>query len=141
MGYRRALTEAGLAPDETLVFHREFTQEAGFAMTNEAIALRPRVTALFAVNNFIALGALKALEEAALRVPEDVSMVAFDDLPLTLVVNPFLTVAAQPAYEMGQMATQQLVSRISGNIQDAPVHLVLPTTLIVRRSSGPRSTP
>jgi LacI family transcriptional regulator len=137
MGYHRALAEAGLPPDEALVFHREFTQEAGFAMTNEAIALRPRVTALFAVNNFIALGALKALEEAALRVPADVSLVAFDDLPLTLVVNPFLTVAAQPAYEMGQLATQQLMRRISPGSDEGPAHLVLPTTLVVRRSSGP----
>lgn len=136
-GYARALMEAGIQKDDHLVFYREFTQEAGYAMALEALAVQPSVTALFAVNNFIAIGALKALEGASLCVPDDISLVAFDDLPLTLVVNPILTVAAQPAYEMGQRATQQLVRRILGEAGDDPEHIVLPTRLIVRRSSGP----
>ena len=140
-GYRRALADAGLPVDEAYIFHREFTQTAGAemaqqAMARQTLALSPRPTALFAVNNFIAIGALKALREMALRVPDDVSLVAFDDLPQALVIEPFLTVASQPAYEMGRRATEVLLQRLYGNVPETFQHVILPTTLIVRQSSA-----
>ena len=122
--------------DEAYIFHREFTQTAGAEMAQQAMSLTPRPTALFAVNNFIAIGALKALREMGLRVPEDVSLVAFDDLPQALVIDPFLTVASQPAYEMGQRATQVLLQRLADDAAETYQNIVLPTTLIVRQSSG-----
>ncbi len=67
--------------------------------------MTPRPTAMFASNNFIAIGALKALRDAQVSVPDEMSVVGFDDLPLRFVVDPFLTVADQPAYEIGQRAT------------------------------------
>ncbi len=136
-GYRRALAEAGLSADEALLFHREFTLAAGEAMARQAMALDPRPTALFAVNNFIAIGALQALHAMGVRVPEDISLVAFDDLPPTLMLEPFLTVASQPAYEMGYHATELLLQRIAGDAPAAYQHIVLPTTLIVRESASP----
>jgi LacI family transcriptional regulator len=105
-------------------------------MTESILALPDRPTALFAVNNFIAIGALRALRDADLRIPEDMALVGFDDLPLALVVEPFLTVAAQPAYEMGARATDLLLTRIRGDGAEAPIEVILPTELIVRRSSG-----
>jgi LacI family transcriptional regulator len=135
-GYRRALSEAGVPIDETLVLHRDYTQESGYAMTESILRLPDRPTALFAVNNFIAIGAVRALREAGLRIPEDMALVGFDDLPLALVVEPFLTVAAQPAYEMGARATEHLLTRIDGDDVAAPIEVILPTELIVRRSSG-----
>ena len=135
-GYKQALTDAGLPVDETYVFHREFTQTAGAEMTQQAMSLTPRPTAIFAVNNFIAIGALKALQEMGLRVPEDVALVAFDDLPQALVIDPFLTVASQPAYEMGRRATEVLLQRLAGEAEEGYQHIVLPTTLIVRQSSN-----
>ncbi|MDF1513702.1 MAG: LacI family DNA-binding transcriptional regulator [Anaerolineae bacterium] len=134
-GYRRAVQDAGLALDEELILEREFTQAAGYDMVRHMMSLSPRPSAVFAVNNFIAIGAYKALREMNLRVPEDISMVAFDDLPPTLVMEPFLTVAAQPAYEMGYQATGLLLDRISGKLPDQVQSIVLPTELIVRTST------
>jgi LacI family transcriptional regulator len=105
-------------------------------MAQQAMELTPQPSALFAVNNFIAIGALKALREMGLRVPENVSIVAFDDLPQALVIDPFLTVASQPAYEMGQRATQVLLQRLTGDAEESYQNIVLPTTLIVRQSSA-----
>ncbi len=97
----------------------------------------PRPTALFAANNFIAIGAFHALSEAKLRVPDDVSVVAFDDLPPAFVIDPFLTVVEQPAYDMGQRATELLLARLSGEGPMIPQMVVLPTRMIIHRSSGP----
>jgi LacI family transcriptional regulator len=106
-------------------------------MTQCALTLTPRPTALFAANNFIALGALKALRDAGLRVPEDITLVGFDDIPLAFLFDPFLTVAAQPAYEMGHIATELLLARLSGLAPAEYQHILLPTETIVRKSSGP----
>ena len=138
-GYRKALEEAGLPIDERLILTREFTQAAGYAMTENILALEPRPTAIFAVNNFIAIGAFKALTEMNLQVPDDISMVAFDDLPPALVMEPFLTVAVQPAYEMGYRATTLLLDRLSGKLPEEYQNVVLPTELIVRVSTSTSS--
>jgi LacI family transcriptional regulator len=133
-GFTRALVdEAGLpAP---AVLHGAYSIEGGRDMAMAAMRLTPRPTALFAANNFIAIGVLHALEELGLRVPDDVAVVGFDDLPQAMVTFPFLTVAAQPAMEMGRLAVEMLVARIAD--PDAPVRdVVLPTELVVRRSSG-----
>jgi LacI family transcriptional regulator len=136
IGYRRALEEADLLDNE-LVYFDAFTQASGFEMAHKALLQSPRPTALFAANNFIAYGALKALREAGLDVPAAISMVAFDDLPEGLVADPILTVAAQPAYEMGQMATELLLNRLRSEVQQPCQEIILPTELIVRSSSGP----
>jgi LacI family transcriptional regulator len=134
-GYCRALREAHLPVEETLVLHGDFMQESGEEMTRQAMALEPRPTALFAANNFITIGAMKALQSAGLRVPEDVALVGFDDLPPALVTFPFFTVVSQPAYEMGRRATELLLERLEKS--DLPARkIVLPTEIIVRRSSG-----
>jgi LacI family transcriptional regulator len=135
-GYRMALYDAGFPIDETLIVKREFTQAAGYAMAQHILALEPRPTAIFAVNNFIAIGAFKALTEQNLRVPDDISMVAFDDLPPALVMKPFLTVAAQPAYEMGHRAATLLLDRLSGHLPGEVQSIVLPTELVVRTSTS-----
>jgi DNA-binding LacI/PurR family transcriptional regulator len=112
-----------------------FTQASGAEMARRALAADPRPTALIAGNNFIAIGALNAARELGLRVPEDAALAGFDDLPPALVTFPFLTVASQPAYAMGQAATRLLLERLNG-AGGAPRELVLPTELIVRASSG-----
>ncbi|HEX7976242.1 MAG TPA: LacI family DNA-binding transcriptional regulator [Anaerolineales bacterium] len=136
-GYERALAEAGLKDESRQVYYGEYTQSSGYEMAKQALAANPRPTALFAANNFIAIGALRALRAFGLRVPEDMSLVGFDDLPPSLVTFPFLTVAAQPAYEMGQKATELLLSRLNENMPGAFQEIVLPTEVIVRQSSGP----
>ena len=157
-GYRLALQEAGLTfelvlygeydlasgfrlanqalQDDLHPTYGENDLASGFRLTGEALQSHPRPTAFFAANNFLAIGALRALRAHNLQVPEEMALVGFDDLPEALVVDPFLTVVAQPAYEMGHRATELLLARLAGQA-DAPYQeIVLPTRLIVRKSSG-----
>ena len=135
-GYCRALQELGLEAQAELICYGEYTQESGYQMAQKVLSLIPRPTALFAANNFIAIGALRALREAGVHVPEDMALVSFDDIPPAFVIEPFLTVAAQPAYEMGRRATELLLARLSGQAPLECQEIVLPTEIIVRRSSG-----
>jgi LacI family transcriptional regulator len=137
-GYQRALAEFGVTAEA--VYHGPLTQTGGYEMAQTALAAQPRPTAIFAANNFIAIGVYRALRAAGLRIPEDMALVAFDDLPPALVLEPFLTVASQPAYEMGRQATELLLSRLAGPPADGDIvpyqEIILPTEIIIRQSSG-----
>jgi LacI family transcriptional regulator len=135
-GYRRALTEAGIPPGPKREYNGAFNQASGFEMTRKALVEAQKPTALFAANNFIAFGALKALHELGLRVPEDIAVVGFDDLPSALVTIPFLTVAAQPAYEMGSRAIEILLKKLVEGPSDQYQEVVLPAEIVIRQSSG-----
>ncbi len=135
-GVRKALKEAGVVPDPGLEYFGLFTQQSGHEMVCRAMSKTPRPTAIFAANNFIAIGALKALQELHIRVPEDVALVGFDDLPPALIVSPFLTVAAQPAYEMARKATEILLARLSDPESDQYQEIILSPEIVVRQSSG-----
>jgi LacI family transcriptional regulator len=135
-GYRRALAEAGIPQNKENEFNGAFTQESGFEMAHQAIQKNNKITAVFAANNFITFGTIKALQDMRLRVPEDVAVVGFDDLPASLVTFPFLTVAAQPAYEMGKKAMEILLGRLDGGLPDQYQEVVLPADIVIRQSSG-----
>ena len=135
-GYRRALIESGLGANE-LVYYGAFNQESGYELTRQATLHSSKPTAIFGANNFITIGIIKALHDLNVDVPKDISVVGFDDLPESMLVAPFLTVAAQPAYEMGRMATELLLKRISGEFSGKSENLILPTEVIVRGSTGP----
>jgi LacI family transcriptional regulator len=141
-GCRRALEESRLELDDDLVRYGGYNfgslnQADGYQMAREVLASAScRPTAIFAANNFIAFGAIRALREAGLRVPEDMSVVAFDDLPGDWVLDPFLTVVVQPAYAIGRHATELLLDRIAGDPDAAGQAVVLPFELIIRRSSA-----
>lgn len=139
LGYERALAAVGLHGSRR-VYWGDYTQEHGRRSMVEALAEDPPPTAVFAGNNFIAIGVMRALRAAGLRVPEDVSVVAFDDLPETLTIDPFFTVASQPAYEMGERATELLLARLSGTGPAEPQDILLPIEIIERRSSAPPRT-
>jgi LacI family transcriptional regulator len=135
-GYQRALREFGLELLDEFVYYGQFTLESGYQMTQQALNAIPRPTALLAGNNFIAIGALKALKDLHLSVPEDIAVVGFDDLPSTIVVDPILTAAAQPAYEMGRQGAELLLSRLTGSGPREIQEIILPIEIIVRQSSG-----
>jgi DNA-binding LacI/PurR family transcriptional regulator len=117
------------------VLHGAFSIDSGREMALQAMASAPRPTALFAANNFIAIGTLHALDGLGLRVPEDVAVVGFDDLPEAMVTFPFLTVAAQPAFEIGRESVSLLLDRMAN--PDLPSReLILQSKLVIRRSSG-----
>jgi LacI family transcriptional regulator len=140
-GYCRAMLDAGLELDDGLVRYGEYNygeynQVDGNRMALEVLAADPRPTAIFAANNFIAFGAMRSLREAGLRVPEDVSIVAFDDLPVAWLSDPFMTVVDQPAYEIGRRGAELLLARLDGTISGPGRDVVLPSELRIRRSSG-----
>jgi LacI family transcriptional regulator len=135
-GYQRALAEQGMPIRPELMQYGKFTVESGMEMARNALALSPRPTAVFAGNNFIAIGALKALQEFRVRVPEDVALVGFDDLPVNLTMDPFLTAAKQPAYAMGSRAAELLLARLGGTAPRGYQEVVLPTEIEIHRSSG-----
>lgn len=135
LGFQQAQKEAGIEAQPELIFYGEFNVQSGYQMAQQALALSPLPTAMLAGNNFIAIGALRALRDAGVSVPDSMAIVGFDDLPFYLVLDPFLTVAAQPAYEMGRRATELLLARLSGQAQDVFHEIVLPIELVVRSSS------
>jgi LacI family transcriptional regulator len=134
-GYLAAIKDANLS-DTQQIYWGEYTQEAGYDNTVQLLKANPRATAIFAANNFIAIGMMRASRDAGLHVPEDMSVVAFDDLPEAITIDPFFTVAAQPAYEMGQKATELLISRLNGDGSQEYREIVLPVEIIVRKSSS-----
>ena len=135
-GYQQALTDACLSENE-LIYYGAFKEQSGYELTNQALKQLPRPTAILGANNFIAIGIIKALHDLKLDVPGDVSVVGFDDLPESMFIKPFLTVARQRAYEMGQLATELLLKRISGELSQEHRELILPIEILVRESSGP----
>jgi LacI family transcriptional regulator len=138
-GYQLALSDAGMKVENDLVFSCEFSVESGYQMTQRLLSISPRPTAMFASNNFIAIGALKALRDAQVEVPKNMSVVGFDDLPLAIVVDPFLTVADQPAYEMGRLATLRLLDMLNHKNPEDIEETVLPISIIERKSTLPLS--
>ncbi len=137
-GYKQALDEAGLSENEQ-VYYGSFNQQTGYDSTRLAMMQLAKPSAILAANNFILIGVVKALRELQLRVPEDVSVVGFDDFPESMLVKPYFTAAVQPAYEMGRLAAELLLQRISGELSGECQTIVLPTEIVERESSGPVS--
>ena len=90
----------------------------------------------FAANNMLAIGVIRLLRKRGLRVPEDISVVCFDDLDLASAFDPFLTVIAQPAYEFGYQGMQMLIDRIEGKLSSNAETLILPSELRIRASAS-----
>jgi LacI family transcriptional regulator len=136
-GYHRAMDEQHLPPESQQVIFGEYNEASGFEMIQRVLASSPRPTALFATNNFIAFGAMRALHAAGIRTPEDMSIAVFDDLPAGWTFDPFLTVVSQPAYEIGRQAAELMLGRLASDQPIDPRTVVLPSALIVRRSTAP----
>jgi LacI family transcriptional regulator len=135
-GYRQALEAYRLPVDDDLIAEGDFTEASGIAAARHLLSLP--VSAIFAASDIMAVGALKAIREDGLRVPHDVALVGFDDLPLASAVQPPLTTVRQPIERLGSMAADLLLNRLENPPEgQAPAHhIVLPTKLIVRESCG-----
>jgi len=130
------MLEAGIDPGTQQILFGQYTEASGYEMTGRLLAAQSRPTAIFAGNNFIAFGAIQGLREAGKEIPDDISIVVFDDLPQGWVM-PFLTVIAQPAYEIGRLAAEMMIERLGADQPLEPRTIVLPCELITRRSSAP----
>ncbi len=136
IGYQLALAEADIPYDDRLVRHGEYRSIAGERLAYELLDEGLAPTAVFAANNAIMIGALNALERRSLRVPQDVALVCFGDLPNASRFFPFLTIAELPSYEMGVNAAQLLLSRLEAGVTFEPRRVILPARLTIRRSCG-----
>src|SRR5689334_1928095 len=133
-GYCEALAAAGIPLRDELVLRTTVDQLGGNRATQQMLALDPLPTAVFAVNNMTAVGAMQALREKGLAVPRDIGLVCFDDVEHLAVLSPFLTVVDQPAETFGSLGTQLLLERISGKAGNRSRRIVLQADLIVRKS-------
>ncbi|MFG2626622.1 LacI family DNA-binding transcriptional regulator [Streptomyces sp. NPDC048473] len=134
-GYRAALETAGLPFDPELIREGEFHHEAGYAAGLELLQLPDPPTALFAGNDLQALGIYEAARELGLRIPEDLSVVGFDDLPLTRWIGPPLTTVRQPLIEMAETAARLVLDLARGD-RPATTRVDLATKLVVRSSTA-----
>ncbi|HEX3790157.1 MAG TPA: LacI family DNA-binding transcriptional regulator [Pseudonocardiaceae bacterium] len=133
-GFADTFAAAGLPLSPELVVQGDFTFDCGYFAVKQLGARNQSFDAVFAHNDLSAAGAIKAAHEAGLRVPEDVAVVGFDDIPFATQTNPPLTTVRQPLREMGAAAAQMLMAYFAGTpLPDAPT--VLPTTLITRAST------
>jgi LacI family transcriptional regulator len=133
-GYRRALEQAGLPYEESLLIRGDYHAQSGMDITHSILKMNPRPTAIFALNDLMALGALGAAAEAGYSVPRNLAVVGYDDLELARFTNPPLTTIAQPKKEIGLQAVNLLVDRISQKSRPY-TRLVLAPELIIRRST------
>jgi len=133
-GYRAALEVAGVAVDAELIRPGDFYHESGFAGATALLALRRPPTAIFAASDQMALGVYEAVRQRRLRVPDDVSVVGFDDLPEVRWSSPPLTTVRQPLSEMGVMAARTVLRLARGEALESP-RVELATKLVVRDST------
>jgi DNA-binding LacI/PurR family transcriptional regulator len=137
-GYRRALIEAKLAVDPNLVVKTtSFDLPDGAEAARRLIRIENPPTAIFAISDTLALGAMQTIKEVGLRIPTDIALVAFNDIPAAGLVEPQLTTVAAPSYQLGYEAMKMLKSLIEGK---KPPHrqITLPTSLVIRKSCGCR---
>jgi LacI family transcriptional regulator len=133
-GYRDAITEADADVSVKLLVEGDFTEFSGFKAARQLLALSPRPTAIFACNDSMAIGALSALREEGVRVPNEIAVAGFDDIPIARYVSPPLSSVHVPIRRLGVRAVERLLLAMSDATEKA--REVLPTRLVVRESCG-----
>lgn len=132
-GYTQALRERGQLVQPEMITDGGFSEAGGYLAMQQLLPRQP--DAVFAASDAMAIGALRVLHEAGLRVPEDVALIGFDDMPFAARSDPPLTTIRQPTYRMGGLAVETLLDLIE-HPDSPPHHIVLPTELVVRASCG-----
>jgi LacI family transcriptional regulator len=132
-GYLKALKAHSLEFNPNLVENGNFTKEEGYLATKRLLSKKEKFTAIFSANDQMAIGAIRALKEAGLKVPDDISLVGFDNIEASSIIEPPLTTVSQPIYEMGKKAVEVLVKLIN-NEGVKEKKIMLKTKLIERHS-------
>lgn len=138
VGYKKALTEAGIKVRNNLIKQGDFSSETGYDRTVELIESKVHFSALFAANDQTAYGAIKALHDHGIKVPEDVSVIGFDDLPTSKFFTPGLTTLRQPVEEIGVVCAESILSLLTGEKRSTRLP---PIDLIVRESTVSKFRP
>jgi LacI family transcriptional regulator len=133
-GYQQSLMLSNIPYDEALVRYGKFSPESGFDAMSELLELEPRPEAVFVASDTVALGALRAIRQHGLRIPEDIALCGFDDISLSKFIDPPLTTVALPAFGLGWGAAELVVRLIAAEDVMNP-YLILDTELMIRQSS------
>lgn len=134
--YRETLAER-LPDAQPIVLPGEFDESTGYRAGQRIAAMTPRPDAVFAANDMMAIGCMAAIREAGLRIPEDIAVAGFDDVPMARYVSPALTTAGVRIAELGKAALGQLTAQIDGSAAPAPcAHVRIPAELMVRASTA-----
>jgi LacI family transcriptional regulator len=134
-GFREALRDHNLALEETLIQDGDFTETGGYQGMKKLLRLDPRPTAVFASNDLMALGAMLAMREENLRIPEDIALIGLDDIPAAKLVHPTLTTMTQMQEDIGRLAAEMIFERIEGTAPDKSRLVEMPYKLIARESA------
>jgi DNA-binding LacI/PurR family transcriptional regulator len=137
-GYRDALAAADIVPKEDYIRYAtiDYSFKSGFDAARSLLSQEKRPTALFCISDMLALGAIASAREMGFRVPEDVTVIGFDDVEQTTMFHPHVTTMAQPCFELGEKAMEMLESQLMHS--SSPREATLPHKLMVRESSSPR---
>ena len=135
-GFRRAMTDGGLDPEQALVVAGDFRESAGYDAGVAILSHPSRPTAVFAANDAMAVGLLAALRAAGRRVPRDIAVVGFDDIAMAAYLNPPLTTVHVDACELGQRAVDLMMGSIEAGPAGGSLRQLLPASLQVRQSCG-----
>ncbi len=140
-GYKDTLERYGIPAREDYILNasRDYSFKSGKMKARQLLGVTPRPTALFCISDTLALGAITAAKEMGYRVPEDVTVIGFDDVEHTTMFHPYITTVAQPCYDMGKQSMQLLYAQMTQG-KDIPRQLILEHQLIVRESSSPPET-
>jgi LacI family transcriptional regulator len=134
-GYRAALSESGIDPDAQPVIEGDFTQASGYTAGQRILELDALPDAIFACNDYMAIGAMAALQEEGIRIPDDIAIAGFDDIPSARYTTPSLTTVRVPVYELGRQAARRLIAMIHAEGCTSPYHSTLQSKLVVRSST------
>jgi LacI family transcriptional regulator len=136
-GYREAMALLSAGPSEELEFPGNFREETGYLAGQRILRLENRPTAIFAANDAMAIGCLCALREASAQVPADFALAGFDDIPIASFTAPPLTSVRVSIAELGRCAAERVLHGVRHKNKHKRQHMTLPTTLVIRDSSGP----
>ena len=134
-GYQRALKEAGITVCDDFIVHSDFTSEGGFNAFQKLLTLDSKPTAIFASNDLMAIVGICAANQAGVKIPQDLSVIGYDDIALASFSTPPLTTIAQPKYQIGQLTAKTLVERIS-NPDSQVRRTMLTPELVIRQSTS-----
>jgi LacI family repressor for deo operon, udp, cdd, tsx, nupC, and nupG len=135
-GARKVLAEYGMDLDPDLIAQGNFLMASGLDAARSYAKMRHRPTAVFAVNDYMALGAMEGFIEEGFRIPQDVALIGFNDIEISRMKNIELTTIGQKTYEMGSIAVKTLVEKIEGGGHGVVRQIILEPELIIRKSCG-----
>jgi len=134
-GYLKALKKYRIKPEEDLIINCDFNQQYAYIATQELLNMKKRPDAIFTISDRMAIGAMLAIKEKGLRMPQDIGLVGFNNEPVVSLVTPGISSVDQPAFELGKVAAKLFIETVHNNGDMSDVEEVLKPKLIIRESS------